>query len=220
MTRLSVIVTVDAVLFTLVNGALHVVTLKRDHDPEKGKLALPGGYVHADSDRDSVDAAKRILLRKTGIMAPYLEQLSTFASADRDPRGWSVSIAYYALVPESMLKASGAEQFELVPVDKLPRLAFDHNKIVTAAVERVRNKSSYSSLPCYLLPEQFTQAELQLTYEQVLGEKLDKSSFRRKIEALGFLEPVEGSFKVGVHRPAQLYRISPAQKLALFNRVL
>jgi 8-oxo-dGTP diphosphatase len=218
--RTAVIVTVDAVLFTLVDGILQVVALTRDSDPEQGTLAVPGGYVHPDSDRDSVDAAKRILLRKTGIVAPYLEQLSTFASADRDPRGWSVSIAYYALVPESTLTAAGAEQFELVPVDKLPRLAFDHNKIVTAAVERVRNKSSYSSLPCYLLPEQFTQAELQLTYEQVLGEKLDKSSFRRKLDALGFLEPIEGSFKVGVHRPAQLYRLAPQQKLALFNRVL
>lgn len=212
--------TVDVVLFTLLLDKLHVVLLKRDNEPFAGTLALPGGYVHTETDADSRAAAQRTLQSKTGIKAPYLEQLYTFSGPDRDPRGWSFSVTYYALVGADVLARRRPEDVLLVPVDQVPTLAFDHNEIVEFALKRLRDKSSYSALPCYLLPKEFTLTELQSTYALVMGGKLDKSSFRRKLDELGFLELVPGHFRLGKHRPAQLYRIKKEKSLVLFDRTV
>lgn len=214
------ITTVDVVLLTLSASQLTVALTRRTAEPFKGLLALPGGYVRLDQDQDALQAARRVLAEKTGIKAPYLEQLYSFAGAARDPRGWSVSISYYALVPLSALEAAIPSAISLVAVDEVGQLPFDHSQIVAAAVRRVRDKSSYSSLPCYLLPTRFTLAELQSTYEQVMGEKLDKSSFRRKLSELDFLEPVRGELKSGAHRPAQLYRVRKARNLVVFDKTM
>lgn len=214
-----IIVTVDVVLFTLHEEALHVILLRRERDPYQGQLALPGGYVHTEEDNDSLAAARRVLKDKTGLISPYLEQLYTFSSGARDPRGWSVSITYYALVNVEVLTTQGDSRFVLLPADDLPHLPFDHNRIIAFAVERLRGKSTYSALPCHLLPGTFTLTELQQTYEKVLGHKLDKSAFRRKIKELDFLEPV-AEVRTGVHRPAQLYRIRPTRNLVLFDRTI
>jgi ADP-ribose pyrophosphatase YjhB (NUDIX family) len=214
------ITTVDVVLLTLSADQLTVALTLRSAEPFKGLLALPGGYVHVDQDQDALQAARRVLAEKTGIKAPYLEQLYSFAGAARDPRGWSVSISYYALIPLPALEAAIPGALSLVAVDEVGQLPFDHSQIVAAAVRRVRDKSSYSSLPCYLLPSRFTLAELQSTYEQVMGEKLDKSSFRRKLSELDFLEPVRGELKSGAHRPAQLYRVRKARSLVVFDKTM
>jgi 8-oxo-dGTP diphosphatase len=201
-----IICTVDVVLLTLRDDALHVALLKRDHEPFKGALALPGGYVHVQEDQSAWDAAARVLREKGGVASPYLEQLATFSGPGRDPRGWSVSVAYYALVPVTLLGDSGT--LSLLPVERLPTLPFDHKGIVEAAVSRVRAKSQYSSLPVYLCSETFTLPQLQAVYEAVLGEPINKVSFRRKIDQLGVVEPIEGAQEVGrANRPAQLYRL-------------
>jgi 8-oxo-dGTP diphosphatase len=140
--------------------------------------------------------------------------------ATRDPRGWSASIAYYALVSADTLRPASPAPFELWPVDELPRLCFDHARIVDCALERLRSKSAYSSLPCYLLPPAFTLTELQQTYEHVLGQKLDKSAFRRKLADFDFLEVVKDAQRTGSHRPAQLYRIREEKNLMLFDRTI
>lgn len=215
----KIILTVDVVLFTLQDDQLHVVLLKREREPYEGLAALPGGYIHAEEDGDSLAAAKRVLREKTALVSPYLEQLYTFANGTRDPRGWSASISYYALVSEETLLSQGTDHFLLYPVDDLPQLPFDHNRIIDFAAARLRNKSTYSALPCYLLPELFTLTELQQTYEKVLGHRLDKSAFRRKINELDFLEKTQ-EVRKGVHRPAQLFRIRPARNLALFDRTI
>ncbi|MBL8484267.1 MAG: NUDIX hydrolase, partial [Rhodocyclaceae bacterium] len=144
--ELGVICTVDTVLLTLCGGALHVALLKREHAPFEGVLALPGGYVRTRQDNDTRDAAARVLRDKAGIESPYLEQLATFSGPGRDPRGWSISVAYYALVPEALLRA-GHGAVSLLPVERLPALPFDHKSIIAAALQRVRAKSQYSSLP-------------------------------------------------------------------------
>ncbi len=215
----KIILTVDVVLFTLVEGGLQVLLLKRTHEPYMDQLALPGGYIHAETDVDSRAGARRVLKEKTGLVSPYLEQLYSFSGGARDPRGWSVSIAYYALVDSTVLIEQGPTACTLLPVDDLPQLPFDHNRIIAFAVERLRNKSAYSALPCYLLPPAFTLTELQKTYEMVIGNKLDKSAFRRKLNDLDFLEPV-AEVRTGVHRPAQLYRIRPTRNLVLFDRLI
>jgi len=218
-----IICTVDVVLLTLKNGLLHVVLIKRDHQPFLGALALPGGYVHAEADADLQDAAARMLRDKTGIASPYLEQLATFSGRGRDPRGWSISVAYYALVPETLILGGGHPELELLPVEQLKGLPFDHRQIIEAATQRVRNKSSYSSLPVYLCGENFTLPQLQKVYEAILGEPINKVSFRRKLDELDILEAVEGAMETGkAHRPAQLYRLKQCfrQQLSLTGRAL
>ncbi len=206
-----VLCTVDVVLLTLRDCALHVLLVRRDKAPFAGAWALPGGYIHAQEDSDAQASAARVLRDKAGLQSPYLEQLATFSGIARDPRGWSVAVAYCALVPEHLLPADAlAGGAALVGVDELPALPFDHGQIVQVALERVRSKSQYSSLPVYLCGEQFTLPQLQAVYESVLGEPLNKVSFRRKMDELGMLEPVPGALHSGgAHRPAQLYRLRP-----------
>ncbi len=217
------ICTVDIVLLTVRDDGLMVATLKREHAPYIGRSALPGGYIHADEDANAFGAAMRVIRDKTGIVPPYLEQLSTFSGPTRDPRGWSVSIVHYALVPGELIAQANNASVQLLPVDRPLALPFDHELMVRTAVERLRNKSQYSSLPCFLAGETFTLPQLQRIYELLMGEPLNKVSFRRKITEMDMLEPIEGGFETaGAHRPAQLYRLKAAfrQRLMLLERGL
>ncbi|MFL6656512.1 MAG: NUDIX hydrolase [Massilia sp.] len=219
----AVICTVDTVLLTLTDEGLSVALLKREREPYQGVAALPGGYIHADEDMNGHEAALRVLRTKTGIVAPYLEQLATFSGAARDPRGWSVSLAYYALVPHAVITQAGHPDVKLVSVDRLHTLPFDHSAIVACAVERLRSKSQYSSLPCFLVGELFTLPQLQRVYETLMGEPLNKVSFRRKMAEMDVLETAEGQTDAtGPSRPAQLYRLKPQfrDQLSLLKRGL
>jgi len=201
----QLICTVDVVLLTLHEGQLQVLLLKREREPFAGAFALPGGYVHTEEDQDCADAAQRVLRAKLGLQSPYLEQLASFSGPGRDPRGWSVSVAYFALVPALEALPAGAQWRA---VDRLPALPFDHGAIVAAAVERVRSKSQYSSLPVHLCPEPFTLPQLHVIYEALLGEHINAVSFRRKMEELDVIEAIAGAKSSGgAHRPAQLYRV-------------
>jgi 8-oxo-dGTP diphosphatase len=219
----SVICSVDVVLLTIADGALKVALLERDHEPFRGTLALPGGFIHPEEDEDTHASAARMLRDKTGIVSPYLEQLGTFSGRARDPRGWSLSISYYALVPSSIIGVSDCTTVVLRSASETQGLPFDHSQIVAAALTRVQGKSSYSSLPVYLCGDTFTLPELQAVYEIVLGEPINKVSFRRKMDELEILEPIAGALQSGgAHRPAQLYRLRPKfrRRLALTDRAL
>jgi 8-oxo-dGTP diphosphatase len=219
----SIISTIDVVLLTIQDDRLCVVLSRRDKEPYANLEALPGGYIHAQEDRDSLDAAVRILQQKTSLIPPYLEQLRTFAGASRDPRGWSISVVYFALVNNDLIISAQQPGLAICPVDELRRLPFDHNEIIETAVDRIRNKSQYSSLPCYLAGETFTLPRLQKLYEACLGEALNKVSFRRKMDELGVLEEVSGQMEAaGAHRPARVYRLKAEFKnrLKLLERGL
>ena len=213
------IATVDVVLFAIREGRLCVMLTRRANEPYAGALALIGGFVHVDEDADTLNTARRVLADKAKLGRGYfVEQLYTFSGRARDPRGWSVCVAYYAVVPEASLTPDVIAEF--VPVDQLPDLPFDHSRIIALALERLRGKATYSTLPAFLLPESFTIAELHDVYEQVLGTKLDRASFRRKIEDQGVVEPQEGGFRLhGAHRPAQLYRLTQTA-LQSFTRMI
>lgn len=216
---MKLITTVDIVLLTLQEGRLQVALFERDRDPYQGKLALPGGYIHPEEDHSAEAAAARVLKQKTGLTSPYLEQLRTFSGPYRDPRGWSMSVVHYALVASQWL----AGTVRLFPVTELPALPFDHHDIIDAAVERVRSKATYSSLPVHLCGDEFTVPELHQTYEAVLGEKLNMANFRRKLDDLAVLEEVPGAMRMtGRNRPAQLYRVRKefAHKLSVRERGL
>jgi len=202
------LVTVDVVLLTLIGDELCAALVLRDKEPHAGEWTLPGGWVHTDEDEDALAAAGRILKSKALLESPYLEQLQTFASRHRDSRGWSASIAYYALVPFSQIEHVQHPRLKWRSVDSIRSLPFDHLEILKVAVSRVRSKTLYSSLPLYLMPRTFTLSELQRVYEQLLGSPLDKRSFRRRIEELEVLEIAPGERAEGqAHRPAQRYRV-------------
>lgn len=209
--------TVDIVLFTIVDGELNVLVPRREQQPFAGTRALVGGYVHVDEDADALATARRILSAKVSLTEGYfIEQLATFSGPARDPRGWSISIAYYAVVP--MAHAQPSEWF--VPISRLMPLPFDHDRIVATALERIRGKASYSTLPAFLLPATFTMTELQAVYEHVMGAQLDRASFRRKIESQEFIEEVPGELRRGTaFRPSQLYRLRAAT-LQQFDRII
>ncbi len=210
--------TVDVVLLTLKEGGLHVALLKRERPPFQDVAALPGGFIHVTEDIDARHAALRVLKEKTGIVAPYLEQLATFSGPARDPRGWSVAIAYYALVSFEVIERAAHQDIKLHAVDKKLDLPFDHRSIIDTAVARLRSKSQYSSLPCYLAGDTFTLPGLQRVYEALMGEPLNKVSFRRKMSEMGMLEALDGQYEAGgAHRPAQLHRLKTAYREQLMT---
>ncbi len=213
------IATVDVVIFTLKDRMLHTALWPREAEPFAGAFGLLGGFVHVNEDADLHACAQRVLRDKASLNGLYLEQLATFSGGTRDPRGWSLSVAWLALLPVEELEAR--DRVTLVPVDNMPEaMAFDHETIVAAALDRLRNKSVYSTLPSFLLGDAFTIAELRDVYQMVLGvEKLDLAGFRKKILDLKAIEPIDGEMRVGTHRPAQLYRRA-ARDLELFDRTI
>jgi 8-oxo-dGTP diphosphatase len=201
-------VTVDVVIFTIQDGQLGVLLVRRGIPPFEGDWAIPGGFVLPDESVEQ--AARRELQEETGVGEVYLEQLYTFGEPKRDPRGRVVTVAYYALIsPERKIAAgSDAAEARWWPVSALPDLAFDHGEILGYALERLRNKLEYTTVGFQLLPASFTLTELQQVYEVILGRTLDKRNFRRKIELLGILTPLKQQKKTGPSRPAQLFRFS------------
>lgn len=217
--------TVDIVIFTVRDGVLEVLLVKRPSDtgePFPGRWALPGGFVNIDVDADLLACARRKLLDKTGVISPYLEQLGSWGGRARDPRGWSATHVYFALIPGAELQlrqGANAADVAWLPVERAlkTRLAFDHSEIFAAAVERLRAKVEYTSLPAFLLNEPFTLPQLQHVYEVVLGRPVDKSGFRTRMLAGGFLAEaghVEGSS----NRPAMGYRLLDRETAVVFPR--
>lgn len=215
------IVTLDCVLLTLRDGGLHAILHTRPRPPHDGRLALIGGYLRPEEDASLAAAAARILADKTGLHGLFLEQLMTFGGPDRDPRGWSLSVAYYALVPERAL-AAAAPGLAVLRVGAVPPLPFDHDAILAAALERLRGKGAWSTLPAFLLPETFTLPALKAVYEAVMGERLNDSAFRRKVSELRIIEEVPDARSPATaerRRPAQLYRLA-RRALVAFDRMI
>lgn len=214
--------TVDLVIFTVRDEHLHVLLVKRADHPFKGCWALPGGFL--DPRRDaSVDAcAARKLIEEAGVRAPYLEQLKTYGSRDRDPRGWTATTVYFALMASKAVRLLGNQAeagWVRVRGDRVDfELGFDHAHILADAVERLRSKLEYTHIAVHLLPEEFTLPELQRTYEIILQQPLDKSSFRRRVIQADMLEESTGKQRDGFGRPAQLYRFRDYDRRTFFPR--
>ena len=134
-------VTVDIVIFTIVDDDLKVLLIQRSNEPYEGMWALPGGFVGLDESLRR--AAWRELKEETGVHAAFLEQLSAFGHPDRDPRERVITVAYYALIPFERLElkaATDARKAELFSMNELPELAFDHAKILRRALKKVKAK--------------------------------------------------------------------------------
>lgn len=217
------IVSVDAALFTYHEQVVKILLVKRHDHPERGKWALPGGFVDKHQDRDLDDTVLRKLKEKTGVVPPYIEQLQSFGGAERDKRGWSITICYTALISHQSCAPhiDSAADAAWIPLSelKLYTLAFDHRHIIELAQDRMRQKALYSVVPGYALPEIFTFPELQKLHEELIGKPLQKKSFRRRIEAANLLEDT-GEKRARKGPPATLYRMRKHSAQYTFNRNL
>jgi len=217
-------VAVVVVIFTVVDGDLQALLIKRSAEPHRGMWAVPGGALMAGESL--VDAATRKLVDETGVRNVFLEQLYTFGEPKRDPRMRVITVAYYALVsPEQLLDAATEDVIRARiqvpwggetggPIDVLDdadsalTLAFDHADLIGMAVKRIRGKLNYAPIGYQLLPAEFTLRRLQQVHETILGNPVNKDTFRRRMLATGELEAT-GTLEDEVgHRPAELYRFS------------
>jgi len=211
-------VATDIAVFTLRDGAPHVLLIKRGGGPFAGSWALPGGFLAEAETLD--ECAKRELAEETGLTATVLEQCAIFSAPGRDPRGRVISVAYGALVPSgtvSLRAATDAADAAWFPLDVLPPLAFDHAEILGSVRAHVaaRVEQDLTLLFAFLAdPEHFTLRELHLIYEAVTGKSYDRANFRRRIRQDSL--PITPLGETGVrtahesgvrHRPAQYYRI-------------
>jgi 8-oxo-dGTP diphosphatase len=199
---------VDCVVFGLDETDLKVLLIQRRLQPFQHAWALPGGFVRMDETLD--EAARRELSEEAGVTDVYLEQLYTFgAPLDRDPRERVVTVAYYALAKLSdhrIRAATDAMGVGWFALDDLPKLAFDHDDIVTSAHERLRGKVRYAPVGFELLPPRFSLTQLQRLYEIILGKDLDKRNFRKKILSMDLLVETDEVEQGVRHRAARLYR--------------
>ncbi len=215
--------TVDCVIFglDLDEESLEVMLIERDAEPFAGMWAIPGGFVRKGETLS--ESAMRELREETGITDVFLEQLYTFGDPGRDPRGWIVSVAYYALVsPEkhSIQATTDARQARWFPVTSIPRLPFDHAEILNTALGRIRGKLTYAPIGFELLAQKFTIKQLQKLYEIVLGRKLDNRNFRKKIFAMDVLRELNEKQKGVAHRAARLYKFDERKYKQLIKRGL
>jgi len=201
-------VTTDVVVFTIRDGRLNILLVKRANPPHQGGWALPGGFLDIDEDLDA--CAVRELSEETGISDVYLEQLYTFGATDRDPRERVISVTYYALLPQDSMTtpraASDAADVGWHALEDLPDLAFDHAEIIGMAHKRLVSKLDYSTIAFQFMPETFTLSELQCVYEALLNQPLDKRNFRKRILSQNLIEETGEKSRRGKHRPAREYR--------------
>jgi len=198
--------TVDVVIYTIQDNELKILLIQRNTDPYKDMWAIPGGFVLKGETLEQ--AAARELSEETGVKDIYLEQLYSFGDPGRDPRGWVVTVAYFALISSDNLKIEAdtdAKDVKWFSVYDLPRLAFDHDKILKLSLERLRAKLEYANVGFQLLPKKFTLTALQKTYEVILNKTMDKRNFRKKILSFNIIKETDEFKRDGNHRPARLF---------------
>ena len=210
---------VTIVAFALHETQLWVLLAETGDDagkPASKPWRLPEGPVDVERDRDLLSCVRRVLKEKSGLPAAYLEQLASWGSAARDPRGWAATHTYVAMISAksdalpSVSAVAGAEWSAVVGDGVDRQLSLDHEEILAAAVNRLRSKSEYTSLPSYLLSAEFTLSDLQRAYEIVLGRNVEKSAFRTRILSADLVVPLD-RFREAANRPARLYRLRHRQ---------
>jgi 8-oxo-dGTP diphosphatase len=199
--------TTDCVIFGFDGGELKLLLIERENEPYKNKWALPGGFVFIDETTEA--CAKRILLEKTGLKNVFIEQLYTFSEVSRDPRERIISVSYFALVNKQqyeLIAGRDAVKAEWYALSQLPKLAFDHGKIVETAIQRLKGKVAYQPIGFELLGEKFTLSQFQAVYESILETTIDKRNFRKKILGMGLLISLEEKEKNVARKAARFYK--------------
>lgn len=200
-------VTTDCVIFGFDGTKLRVLLIERGIEPYKGRWALPGGFLQMDESAE--EGALRELKEETGLDGGYIRQFHTFTAPNRDPRERVITIAYYALVRMQAVKggddAAAAHWF---PLDDVPQLAFDHDRILRKAEQTLRQQIHFEPIGFELLPEKFTMLELQNLYEAILDVRFDRRNFSNKMKRLGMLEVTEETVNPSRKKEAFLYRFN------------
>lgn len=200
-------VTTDCVIFGFDGTRLNVLLIERGIEPYRGRWAFPGGFLKMDEDAEA--GAKRELMEETGLETAYIRQFHTFSAPDRDPRERVISIAYYALVRISEVKAGDdAAKAQWHSIDKVPALAFDHDLILRMATSELRRQIHFEPIGFELLPEKFTMTQLQHLYEAILGVKFDRRNFYTKMMKLGLLTQLDETIPLVNKKEAFLYRFN------------
>ena len=200
------------VIFTVRQGSLSVLLIERAAEPSRGQWALPGGVLRHGESLD--EAAQRKLEDETGVSDVFLEQLYSF---DRLGEGRAeIVVTYFALVDLARTRMRSESEWRPAwqPVHPLPALAFENERVVSYAEERLRNKLEYTNVAYSLLPRRFTLTQLQHVYEAILGEPQDKRNFRRRVVGLGIVRETGQTSKQGAHRPAMLYEFANREPMA------
>lgn len=209
-------VRIELAVLSVMDGTLQVLLGRRAEAPLAGRWALPGGVLRIDRDADLDAACQRTARERLGIELPGAMQLAAVGGRSRDPRApWTLSVVYRCTVTSGQLAVEpGKRMAELkwVPAEAAiadDKVAFDHGRLIDQAVQSLRAEVEVLRFAPGLMPETFTLGELQASSEAVLGRPLDKSSFRRRLDAAGCVQPEPGEMRTGAFRPAQLYRLSP-----------
>lgn len=204
---------VVVVIFTVHHERVSVLLIERAAAPCAGQWALPGGALHIAESLDG--AAKRKLADETGVSDLFLEQLYTF---DRLGDGFAdVVVTYFALVDvqRTRLRSDSDWRPGWHPVGTLPPLAFDNERVIAYAQERLRNKLEYTNVAYSLLPAKFSMTAMQRVYEAILEEPIDKRNFRRRVESRSIVRATGQLTKAGAHRPAMLYEFTSREPMTL-----
>ena len=197
-------VTTDCVIFGFDGQDMQVLLIERGLEPYKGKWAFPGGFLQMDETAE--EGALRELKEETGLEAAYIDQLHTYSDPKRDPRDRVITIAYYALVRIQEVKGGDdAARAKWFPLDEVPQLAFDHDRILRDAVKELKERIHFEPIGFELLPEKFTMKDLQMLYEAILGVKFDRRNFSKKMMHYELLTQLDETVWPTAKREAVLY---------------
>ena len=200
-------VTADCVIFGFDGVSIKVLLIQRGIEPFKGKWAFPGGFMKIDETAE--ECARRELEEETGLKNASIEQFHTFSDVNRDPRERVITVAHYALVKLSEVKggddAASARWFAM---DEIPGLAFDHDRILRMAVNRLKERICFEPIGFELLPEKFTLKQLQNLYEAILDVRFDRSNFAKKMLHFNILTQQDETVWPTPKREAYLYRFN------------
>jgi hypothetical protein len=206
-------VALDCIIFGFEGGELKLLLLKRKFEPAKGEWSLMGGFLDKSESLD--DGARRILHQLTGLNDIYMEQLYAYGEVNRDSGERTISITFYALikVDENDRKLAEANGAQWVSINNVPKLIFDHNKMVKKALSTLRSKIVRKPIGFELLPEKFTLPQLQNLYEAINQEQLDKRNFRKRILEIGLLDKLDEKEKETSKKGAFYYKFNKEKYL-------
>lgn len=200
-------VTADCVIFGFDGVGIKVLLIQRGIEPYKGKWAFPGGFMKIDETAE--ECAQRELEEETGLKNASVEQFYTFSDVGRDPRERVITVAHYALVKLSEVKGGDdAATARWFAMDEVPGLAFDHDRILRMAVNRLKERICFEPIGFELLPAVFTMTELQNLYEAILEVKFDRRNFYNKMLKLGILSEAEPRPEGASRRTPTKYRFN------------
>lgn len=182
---------VDCIIFGFNDNRLELLLIHRGFEPEIGKWSLIGGFIGNNEDLD--EAANRVLYNLSGLQNIYMEQVRTWGKANRDTSGRVISTTYSAMILKSEYDEEKVSAYNTkwFPIDELPELVFDHKDMVESAIRRLRRRVRNFPIAFNLLPPKFTLPQLQMLYEGILNETIDKRNFRRKVFQMKFLVKLE-----------------------------